>query len=99
MVPAGLKGYDLFLKDWKKTDNELGADFDLYSSASDLEAGVGAWDYCSYDVVGHGFPGDCGNKQNQWTSLSLGGQADVRFTIFSSHVAQRQVGFKLFLRR
>jgi len=45
---------------WSDTDNVLGTDFNLYSSLDNMKTDTNAYTFCSYNVVGRGFPLNCG---------------------------------------
>lgn len=69
---------DLFLNNWFNFPaNELGTDFELYSSYEDALAGINKWKYCNYNDPGIGFPRDCSDtsyaKWHQWNSYIRGG--------------------------
>jgi hypothetical protein len=40
--------YDNMVKEWEKTNNVLGTDFDLYSTYNDLLSDTNKWTYCTY---------------------------------------------------
>jgi hypothetical protein len=69
---------DLFLNNWFNSPaNELGIDFELYSSYEDALAGTNKWKFCNYNDPGIGFPRDCSDttqaKWHQWNSYIRGG--------------------------
>jgi alpha-tubulin suppressor-like RCC1 family protein len=77
-MPTGKDWYNLFQSDWSSSQNVLNTDFKLYSSVSDASSDTNAWQFCSYDDPGIGFPRDCGKTGGvggQWNSLTRGGQA------------------------
>jgi Notch-like protein len=76
--------HELFLGTWASADNELGVDFELYSSFSDAVNEVNGWSFCNYDDSGIGFPRDCGpsgSVGNQWNSLSRGGVVNYEIAV------------------
>jgi hypothetical protein len=64
---------DLVLATWAQENNQLGTDFELYSSVVDARKGVNKWSFCNYDDNGVGFPRDCGvsgQTSFQWNTLA-----------------------------
>lgn len=78
--------YGHMLETWSSTGNVMGTDFGIYSSFTDAVAGVNPWRYCNYDDPGVAFPRDCGPTRpigGQWNSLTIGGQLDIRFSVYT----------------
>eukprot|EP00485_Elphidium_margaritaceum_P020577 CAMPEP_0202725828 /NCGR_PEP_ID=MMETSP1385-20130828/184300_1 /ASSEMBLY_ACC=CAM_ASM_000861 /TAXON_ID=933848 /ORGANISM="Elphidium margaritaceum" /LENGTH=476 /DNA_ID=CAMNT_0049392033 /DNA_START=53 /DNA_END=1483 /DNA_ORIENTATION=+ len=68
--------WSYFRVTWASNNNILGANFELYSSIEDLEAGTNAWTYCNYDDTNIGPFRDCGPTGYvafEWTSNGRGG--------------------------
>jgi len=68
--------WSYFRVTWASNNNILGANFELYSSIEDLEAGTNAWTYCNYDDGNIGPFRDCGPTGYvafEWTSNGRGG--------------------------
>jgi hypothetical protein len=78
---------DLFLNNWRETNNTMGVDFNLYSTFEDAINGVNEWTYCNYGGSGVGFPRDCGPIDYtpcQWnTHYSMSICGDVEYTAIS----------------
>ena len=77
VATAGLDWNDLLRSNWYSNNNNLGTNFELYSTKADLLAGENKWAFCNYDDGGIGFPRDCGphgHVGGQWNSLNRGGQ-------------------------
>ena len=69
---------NLFMNQWRKQNNEMHIDYDLYSSVSDALNGVEAWEKSDYnnEDQNFGFPRNSGPKYhtwNQWNSYKWGG--------------------------
>jgi hypothetical protein len=58
-VPSSFSVYNNMKELWSSADNILNTDFELYSSWNDLQSGMNAWQYCSFDDTGVAFPGNC----------------------------------------
>eukprot|EP00958_Prasinococcus_capsulatus_P024940 scaffold4037_cov400-Prasinococcus_capsulatus_cf.AAC.3 len=63
---------------WRDDDNEMGIDFDLYSTLEDALAETNAWQYCNYGKSSKPFGGfkHCGpteNTKGQWVSIPVEG--------------------------
>lgn len=75
---------------WSSTQNDMGVDFDIYSSLQDALEQTNAWTYCNYDDVGTGFPRDCGaNGVVHWDWISLtrtDGVQNYRFSVLKSNL-------------
>jgi len=85
-----LHSFDLYsyTYDWKKTDNVLGVDFNLYSTFDDAVNDREPWEFCNYDDQNIGMFRDCGRKASigwQWSSKTRGGQA-VSFYIYATEL-------------
>merc|ERR1711920_664139 len=88
-LPEGFDVAELFVGTWSSIDNELGVDFELYSSMSYALAGILPWTFCNYDDREIGFPRDCGFSRyeaSQWTSLSRGGQPDYAYYVWDGNL-------------
>ena len=88
-IPDNLSIFNLF-NQWNSYSNILNNDFKLYSTYDDLLADRNAWDKCTYDENGVGFPRTCYNSNtgveiaNQWNSLSKpGGQQNFKFSVLA----------------
>jgi hypothetical protein len=57
---------------WAHPSNDLGTDFDLYSSYSDMMYERNAWKYCNYDANVGSFR-DCGPE----AGVAVGGQVYI----------------------
>lgn len=51
-IPSGTSIYKLMTNVWASAGNQLGTDYNLYSSMEDLKAGTNAWKFCNYDDTG-----------------------------------------------
>ena len=77
---------DLFLNNWFSTPvNNLGVDFELFSSHEDALANENKWIFCNYNAPGVGFPRDCGPAGpvgSQWNSyMSTYGVKEFAFYV------------------
>ena len=71
-LPAGKDWEKLFRVYWASSNNAIHVDFELYSSAFDMNMFHNNWTYCNYDDGGVGFPRDCGptgKVGSQWNPL------------------------------
>mgnify|MGYP006080035733 FL=1 len=78
VATAGLDWNDLFRSNWFSNNNNMGTNFELYSSKANMLAGENKWTYCNYNDHNIGFPRDCGPHGGiggQWNSLNRGGHA------------------------
>ena len=69
---------NLFMNQWKKENNEMHIDYELFSSVSDAINVVNAWEKSDYNSNNdkYGFPRNSGPKYhtwNQWNSYKWGG--------------------------
>lgn len=72
----------LFTDMWMSTENELGINFNLYSSYEDAISGDNAWTWCNYNDKGVGFPRDCGPTgyvSAQWNSYKRHGHGYANY--------------------
>jgi hypothetical protein len=90
-MTSGTIDYEkLFLSDWFNYphggSNNLGSDFNLFSSMEDAKHHQTAWPFCNYNDPGIGFPRDCGPNGHvayTWNSLNKGGQADYAYFLYT----------------
>eukprot|EP01084_Bolivina_argentea_P130027 229576_1 len=71
---------------WSDTDNELGVDFNLYTSLQDALTNTNAWQICNYNDYTNSIGAfrDCGPTQtiaNQWTANNKG--KNSKFSIYT----------------
>jgi len=89
-LPEGFDVAELFVGTWSSIDNELGVDFELYSSMSYAMAGILSWNFCNYDDYDIAFPRDCGPIRAvayQWTSLTRGSrQTDYAYYVWDGNL-------------
>jgi len=83
--PNEMQRLHLFLGSWVSEGNELGEDFLLFGSYSDLLSGQGNWTYCNYDDGGSdiGFPNGCGPMDSahcQWSSVLRENYCDEKYS-------------------
>lgn len=69
---------NLFMNQWRKLNNDMHDDFELYSSVSDALADNDAWERFDYNTNSdkYGFPRNSGptnSVYNQWNSYKTGG--------------------------
>jgi len=83
----------LFLENWFNStveggSNVLHEDFELYSSFSDAQENLNAWQFCNYNDPGIGFPRECGptmktsfewNSRNRTIPNTQYGETDYAF--------------------
>lgn len=68
--PEDMNLLEYLTSSWTKVNNEMGTDFDLYSSYEDAYNRVNPWTFCNYNSS-RGFPNECGPNgrvRNQWSS-------------------------------
>ena len=85
-MPCTFSIYSTMFYTWASANNDLGTDFNLYSSWEDLQAGVNAWPTCTFDFATIGFPLTCApagvtqsvsGAYDQWNSLTQGSAPPV----------------------
>jgi len=91
-IPEDFNAYKMFTHTWQNTPaNNMGVDFEIYSSLDDLTKGENQWVYCNYNDPDVGYPRDCGAQgwvANQW--FSMPGDR------FNARGITNGAGFKLF---
>jgi len=91
--PSSWNAYQELLKTW--TAHNFQGDFNLYSSLADAKAGTNSWTSCNGNLVGVGFPRDCGPtafQGGQWNSFTKGGQNSYRFSALVGPPPRPQAG-------
>jgi hypothetical protein len=76
-IPSGFSMYDTLLKVWASANNNMGTDFNLYSTLSDLQNDTNRFQFCNYDDFGSsvGAFRDCGkNSYVPWTWVAPNSQ-------------------------
>lgn len=77
-TPTTLDLPNLFMNQWRRDNNEMHVDYELYSSVSDALNSVNEWQVADYNNNDHtyGFPRNSGPNRhhwNQWNSYKRGG--------------------------